>query len=284
MKLLVRHQTVYRYDAGASHTAMLLKLMPRAHGGQRVHEWQVSVDGQPLMRFTPNGYGDLEALWTRHDRTDKVTILATGLVETSDTAGVIRGLDERFDPRIYLRETDLTAPSTEIGAMAADCTSSDTLSRLHALSYAIHAQVSYRKGATGPNTTAAEAFAMGAGVCQDHAQIFIAGARSLGIPARYIAGYLLTADEEALHETHGWAEALAPGLGWIGFDPSNKVCVTDHYVRVASGLDAHDAAPVRGSVSAAGNIWIDADVRIAHASDDASERQSQRQQQQQSQS
>jgi transglutaminase-like putative cysteine protease len=141
--------------------------------------------------------------------------------------------------------------------------------------------VDYRPGVTGSDTTAAQAFALGAGVCQDHAQIFIAAARSLGIPARYVSGYLLAEEGNVLHETHGWAEALAPDLGWIGFDPSNRVCVTERYLRVASGLDADEAAPIRGSATVTGDIWIDADVRIAQAEDGVEERQLQRQQQQQ---
>ena len=100
------------------------------------------------------------------------------------------------------------------------------------------------------------------------------------MPARYVSGYLLAGDGDLLHETHGWAEAFLPDLGWIGFDPSNRVCVTDRYLRLASGLDADDAAPIRGSVTVAGDISIDADVRIAVAQDGVEERQLQRQQQQ----
>lgn len=155
-----------------------------------------------------------------------------------------------------------------------------TLARLHALSAAVSDAVAYRAGVTTASTTAAEAFALGAGVCQDHAQVFIAGARALGIPARYVSGYLLADEGDVLHETHGWAEALVPELGWVGFDPSNRVCVTDHYLRIACGLDADEAAPIRGSVTVAGDIWIDADVRIAQAEDGVEERQLQRQQQQ----
>ncbi|AUW58480.1 transglutaminase family protein [Sphingobium sp. SCG-1] len=284
MKLLVRHQTVYKYEAGSSRVAMMLKLRPRDHIGQRVIEWDVSVNGEPVTNFARNAYGDHEALWIRHDRTESATILATGLVETTDTLGVVSGLNELFDPRLFLRETPLTRPSSAIRGMAQNVGGADVLSRLHALSAAVIGHVTYRTGATQASTTAAESFAIGAGVCQDHAQIFISAARSIGVPARYVTGYLLAQGEDALHETHAWTEALVPGLGWIGFDPSNQICVTENYVRVACGLDADDAAPVRGSVTAAGSIWIDADVRIAQASDDEREQQLQKQQQQQFQS
>jgi len=280
MKLLVRHQTVYRYAASAGRVAMRLKLMPVDTPAQTVLDWQVSVNGDPLA-FRPNSYGEMEALWIRHDRLDHAAIVAEGLVETRELHGVVGGPTCRVHPRYFLRDTPLTRASDGIAAMAHGLSKTDSnLSRLHALSAAVSDAVSYRAGVTTSATTAAEAFTLGAGVCQDHAQIFIAGARALGIPARYVSGYLLAGDGEVLHETHGWAEALVPELGWIGFDPSNRVCVTERYLRVACGLDADEAAPIRGSVTVAGDISIDADVRIAQAEDGVEERQLQRQQQQ----
>jgi transglutaminase-like putative cysteine protease len=281
MKLLVRHQTVYSYEAVAGRAAMLLKLMPTSNAAQTVEDWRVSINGETLTGFTTNSLGDLEAIWIRHDRHDSAVIVAEGLVETHDTHGVLGWPKSSINTRYFLRSTPLTAPSDAIIAMAHSVDGEvDALGRLHALSAAISDAVAYRAGVTGPDTTAAAAFALGAGVCQDHAQIFIAGARALGVPARYVSGYLLAQDADALHETHGWAEALVPGLGWVGFDPSNRVCVTDRYLRLAGGLDADQAAPVRGSVTVAGNISIDADVRIAQAEDGLEERQLQRQQQQ----
>jgi hypothetical protein len=281
MKLLVRHQTVYRYAASAGRVAMRLKLMPVDTPAQTVLEWQVSVNGEPITGFHPNSYGEREAIWIRHDRLDHATIVAEGLVDTRESHGVVGHLSSRVDTRYFLRDTSLTRASAGIAAMARDLPEQDgPLATLHALSAAVSDAVQYRAGVTTSNTTAAQAFALGAGVCQDHAQVFIAAARSIGIPARYVSGYLLAGDGDALHETHGWAEAWLPQLGWIGFDPSNRVCVTERYLRVASGLDADEAAPIRGSVTVAGDIWIDADVRIAQAEDGVEQRQLQKQQQQ----
>ncbi|MDX3899791.1 MAG: transglutaminase family protein [Sphingobium sp.] len=281
MKLLVRHQTVYSYEAAAGRVAMLLKLMPVSSPAQTVEDWTVSINGEVVTGFTPNSLGDMEAVWLRGEGEHQAAIVAEGLVETRDTHGVLGWPASKVDPRYFLRGTALTAASEPIRDMALGLgDGGGALARLHALSAAVSDAVAYRPGVTGSHTTAAEAFALGAGVCQDHAQIFIAAARTMGVPARYVSGYLLAQDADALHETHGWAEALVPDLGWIGFDPSNRVCVTDHYLRLACGLDADRAAPVRGSVTVAGNIAIDADVRIAQAEEGLEERQLQRQQQQ----
>jgi len=194
MKLLVRHQTVYGYPASAGRVAMRLKLVPVDTPGQKVHDWQVSINGEALTNFRPNSYGEMEAVWVRHDSLNEAVIVAEGLVETRETHG-IGGLPQcRVDARYFLRDTALTRASDAIRAMVAALPEGDgPLAQLHALSAAISDAVQYRPGVTGADTTAAQAFALGAGVCQDHAQIFLAGARLLGVPARYVSGYLLAA-------------------------------------------------------------------------------------------
>jgi len=118
----------------------------------------------------------------------------------------------------------------------------------HALSAAILDTVGYEGGNTHSGTTAEEAITGGTGVCQDHAHIFISAARMMGFPARYVSGYLkLDADLETSQDAaHGWAEAHIDGIGWIGFDVSNQISPDERYVRVATGLDYTEAAPIHG--------------------------------------
>jgi transglutaminase-like putative cysteine protease len=108
-------------------------------------------------------------------------------------------------------------------------------------------RVEYVPGATGAHTGAAEALGDGKGVCQDHAHIFISAARTLGIPARYVTGYLVLDDPGPAPAHHAWAEAYVEALGWVGFDVANRICPTERYVRLACGLDAGYTAPVVGS-------------------------------------
>jgi transglutaminase-like putative cysteine protease len=206
---------------------------------------RVSGAGPPLQ-FS-DGFGNLVHLVTVNRRHQQLTIEAGGTVETEDRHGVVAGLAKDIPPRVFLKETAQTRPDAAIRELAASTEGSDTLARLHALSNAVRDRVEYAPGATGVHTGAAEALADGEGVCQDHAHVFIAAARTLGIPARYVTGYLVVEGETASQAHHAWAEAYVEGLGWVGFDAANRICPTDRYVRLACGLDAAYAAPIVGS-------------------------------------
>ena len=157
----------------------------------------------------------------------------------------------------------MTAPDDAIRALALAAVGDDPISRLHGLMHAVRAAVHYEIGATTSATTAAEALRIGRGVCQDHAHVFIAAARTLGYPARYVSGYFIAgADDAAAEAAHAWAEAHVGSLGWIGFDPANGFCPTDRYVRLSAGLDAAGAAPVRGSRSGGSNEALDVAVEV----------------------
>ena len=128
-------------------------------------------------------------------------------------------------------------------------------------------------------TTAAEAFALRRGVCQDLTHIFIAAARRLEIPARYVGGHFYRADGVTAQDAgHAWVEAYVENLGWVGFDPTNGIGTTEAHVRVAIGLDYLGAAPVRGTRHGGGNETMAVSVRVTPAL-----RQAQSQSQSQSQ-
>ena len=122
----------------------------------------------------------------------------------------------------------------------------DDLERAHRIARAVAEAIAYKPGVTHAHTTAAEALALGEGVCQDHAHAIIAAARAVGMPARYVSGYLMMNDRTHQDATHAWAEAHFEHIGWIGFDVSNGHSPDQRYIRVATGLDYRDAAPVRG--------------------------------------
>ncbi|MEM7267834.1 MAG: transglutaminase family protein [Pseudomonadota bacterium] len=266
MLLSVRHVTKYAYEPAAVRAALRLKLFPGQTRSQAPIGWSVTINGQPPSTPIINSYGDREAIWLTQGETSEIEIIAEGKVETSDSNGVLGDLPMAARAPMFMRKTDLTASDEAIVRLADETSGEAGLARAHALSALVRERVDYSPGETEAATTAAEALAKGVGVCQDHAHILIAAARAASLPARYVAGYLLTDEGEAAEtETHAWAELWLDGLGWVGFDPANEVCPTDRYVRLASGLDAADAAPIKGAVVGEAEETLTAEVQVAEA-------------------
>lgn len=264
MRLTVRHATSYAYEPPADRCALRLRLYPPSFDSQRVLSWKVSVNAQAVPPLLSTASGDREAIWTCLGGAAEVTVVAEGEIETGDTAGVVRGLKETVRPQVFLRTTPLTEADAKIQALAAGIAAGKPLDRMHGLFNTVAEAIAYKPGTTSAHTTAAQALKAGKGVCQDHAHVFISAARTMGVPARYVVGYLFGEDGKTT-ETHAWAEAFVPEIGWVGFDPANRLCPTDRYVRLACGLDAADAAPIRGNVSGASQERLSASVDIAQA-------------------
>ncbi|MCY6381127.1 transglutaminase family protein [Hoeflea prorocentri] len=264
MRLSVRHRSEYAYEPAAARVSLRLKLYPSVYDGQLVENWSVTVNGDPVEPIYITGYGDETGLWQSDGEVSSVEVLAEGVIVTEDQNGIIRDLPRKPPSAIFMRSTRLTQADDAIRALAEAARQDDELKTVHDLSSAIRETVDYRPEATNSKTTAAEAMAIGAGVCQDHAHILIAACRSLEMPARYVTGYLKAADDEdELLETHAWAEAHIRNFGWVGLDPSNGISPTDHYVRIACGLDADDATPIKGHVVGGSQITLTADVAVS---------------------
>ncbi|SMH47871.1 transglutaminase family protein [Mesorhizobium australicum] len=244
MRLKISHRTEYGYDAPLSYGLQRLRLTPQSGRAQTVITWEIAVDGaREELRYI-DGFGNETRLISIEGEPRSVAITATGEVETADTAGVT-GPQRGFAPMwLFEAETPLTASGKKIAALAKGLGEGDGLERLHRLKDLVADQVEYKTGATTSATTAEEALKLGAGVCQDHAHVFISAARLGGFPARYVSGYLMKDGEQAA--SHAWAEAHVTGLGWVGFDPSNRMSPDETYVTLATGRDYRDTAPVSG--------------------------------------
>jgi transglutaminase-like putative cysteine protease len=138
----------------------------------------------------------------------------------------------------------------------------DDTSRLHELSALVHEQVAYQPGRSDMASTAEDVIEAGAGVCQDHAHVFISAARILGYPARYVSGYLLLGDTVDQDASHAWAEVWVDALGWVGFDVSNGISPDERYVRVATGLEYRAAAPISGVRYGTGGESLEVELQI----------------------
>jgi len=267
MLIAVHHRTAYRYSRAFNHSVQSLRLFPPSGQSQRVIEWHVDIPGIDQAARYIDAFGNQVALVTPPGSNDHLEIIAHGTIETIDTAGVAGFTQEAVPPSVFLRPERMTETSSGIESMAKACQAPTRLTTLHNLLGAIHKTVAYDTQATHALTTAIEAFKAKRGVCQDHAHIFIGAARILGIPARYVTGYLLVEGETSSVAHHAWAEAYVDELGWIGFDAANGVSPTERYVRLAVGLDAVTAAPVRGNMRGAGEekLTVEVVVDAAHS-------------------
>ncbi|GEP10788.1 transglutaminase family protein [Methylobacterium gnaphalii] len=283
MRIRVVHDTIYTYEQPARGLIQVLRLTPRDHDGQHVRQWRIEPSADGRLTVREDGFGNIVHWFTADEAADALTVRVTGEVETFDTAGIVRGAVERLPEPFYLRETPLTEPSPEIQAFAHEATSGagERLAVLHKLLAAIPERVTFEPGPTSASTTASASFEAGKGVCQDMSHIFIAAARHLEIPTRYVSGYFRRGDGvDEQHAGHAWAEALVPGLGWVGFDAANGISTTEAHIRVAIGLDYLGAAPIRGSRLGGGREGLEVHLRV----DEATQAQSQgRGQQSQSQ-
>lgn len=267
MRLNIEHRTTYRFSEPKFFGLQELRQTPKSRAGQLVLRWNIAVEGGVVEARFDDQHNNQVTLISLHEGVDALEIVCDGEVETADAAGVV-GRHGGFAPLwIFERPTALTEPGPKLRRLAGgigDDFASD-IDRLHALSHAVAAAAPYRVGATGVEHTAEGALAAKGGVCQDHAHIFCAVARLLGFPARYVSGYLLMDDRTEQDATHAWAEAHVADLGWVGFDVSNGISPDARYVRVATGLDYLDAAPVSGMTFGPGDENLEVGIRVAQA-------------------
>jgi len=248
MRLAIRHTTRYRFADPVAHGLQRLRLTPKETQGQRIIEWTVEYSGaREEFSYDDQNYNHV-TLVAVDQGAQEVVIACRGVVETEDKAGVIGHHAGHLPLWSFLNQTELTRPGPKlrqlVSALARE--GQDTVATLHALSALVRERIAYETGVTHVDTTAEEAVVAGYGVCQDHAHVFIAAARALGVPARYVSGYLMMNDRIEQEATHAWAEAWVEGLGWVGFDVSNGISPDPRYVRVATGRDYRDAAPITG--------------------------------------
>lgn len=263
MMLTIAHDTRYHYGQPAWLVVQALRLWPAPSASQRVRSWRVEVDGKLLPPTGVDGFGNPVATHAIDRPVSALHLSVRAQVETFDRSGVHGDDAGGLPPMFFLKPTPLTKPSPGIIALAeGSAGEGSALERLHRLVNAVRDKVDYVSDTTHAGTSAAEAFEAGTGVCQDHAQVLIAAARHAGFPARYISGYLCPMEAGFPAASHAWAELFVDGLGWVGFDPANRVSPDEHYVRVACGRDYRDAAPVRGLRRGGDDETLDVSVNI----------------------
>lgn len=260
MRIAVEHNTHYRFTEPQSRIVQMLRLTPSDTMDQTVVSWLIGVDCDARLRDAFDGFGNRVTMLYAEGPIEALDVNVTGEVLTLEANGVVRGAPEPLPPLLFCRSTPRTCADEALRAFSADIGEGDTLDRLHRLNAALNARFPAAVDAPDTGRTAAEAFARNRATSRDVAQMFIAAARSLDIPARYVAGY--RTDGEAHSAPHAWAEAHVDKLGWVGFDPTSAMCPDESYVRVAIGLDAGGAASIAGSRVGQGEEELDVDLHV----------------------
>lgn len=245
MLLHIEHVTVYRYDRPVNHSVQSLRLTPRTEAGQRVLNWQLQTPGQKSQQI--DAHGNVMHLLTIDEPHVEIRIQVSGTVETEAVADAAPSNRGRLSPLIYLPETSLTRADDDLKLFARPFVNAlrdrDGVLRL---ATAIRNTIEYVPGSTDVSDPAASVFALRRGVCQDHAHIMLACCRTLGVPARYVSGYLLAEQDDHL-ASHAWVDVwLEESQRWFAVDVTNGVSGGPHHCRLAVGRDYLDACPVRG--------------------------------------
>jgi len=266
MRIRFHHSTTYQFDQPVPYALQRLRLKPKDSANQKIASWSMEIDGGTCEVEYDDPHLNHVALVRINEGVEEVRIVCTGEVDTDpDFHGVV-GAHRGYCPLWLFRQpTPLTRAGAEINAIAARVRGAGhdgPIPLLHGLSAAVAKAVGYQTGVTDVRTTAEESARQGQGVCQDHTHIFLAAARALGFPARYVSGYLFMEDRVEQDAGHAWAEAHVDGLGWVGFDISNGISPDQHYVRVATGRDYADAAPVHAMSFGAGDKSMIVSLRV----------------------
>ncbi|MGE0800437.1 MAG: transglutaminase N-terminal domain-containing protein [Lautropia sp.] len=243
MKLSVYHATTYRYAEPAARSTQYIRLTPGSNHRQRVVEWQLDLPTRSIRLI--DAFGNLTDLMTLATAHDAIAIVATGTVEVPDVDDGEPA--DQVNPRVFLRATALTEPDEAIVAFCEPMRKTVTTRPLIGagdLTAAVQQRLPLLPGVTDPDTTAAEAIAIGGGAVQDQVHLFLVCCRHLGLPARYVSGYAYTQDRASV-ASRAWAEVWLNNR-WVGFDVSQGSSAAGGHIKLAVGLDYRDASPVRG--------------------------------------
>ena len=249
MRLTIRHTSHYSYSHPVSYALQQVRQIPKPRPSQEIIDWSLElVNAEEEVEFEDQFNNQTLLIRADENATD-IRITCNGVVETHNQSGVLGPHRGPMPLWYFHRSTPLTKLGAGVRGLIKEIDRDiDSVEQLHGLMTLVSEQVKYETGQTDAQTTAEEALERGVGVCQDHAHIFVAGARALGFPARYVSGYLMMNDRVEQDAAHAWAEVHIPNLGWVGFDVSNGISPDERYVAVATALDYHGAAPIRGLV------------------------------------
>ena len=260
-RIRVVHSTGYRYDAPVHQSYNEVRLTPRTDSRQNVIVSRVETTPPTRIYRYTDYWGTAVTAFDLHAPHKELAVVATSVVETADAQTPVKtaswedlATDEVRDRQTEMLEfTAYVGRDKELAKVARVLRKEKTpVAAVHAASEWVHEHLTYQPGSTGVHTSALEAWEAGRGVCQDYVHLTLLLLREVGIPARYVSGYLLPkanaeVKQTVTGESHAWVEAWTGG--WWGFDPTNLIEIGQRHVWVAGGRDYHDVPPLKGVYS-----------------------------------
>lgn len=236
MRIAIRHELRFSRDEDVGHAVQHVLLTPSDTPTQKVVEWAIRIPGIEHAAAFRDAFGNKALLVSQTRPEDDLFVSVSGVVETMDGTGVVGRIAGDASVALFKRITPQTKPNGSlVNRLKAQAKAG--MGRVDLLHWLMKRLYEGRERQPEETEDAPEI------VAEDHAHVFIGAARGIDVPARFVTGYVL--DGTGPVRLHAWAEAWDDGLGWIGFDPSANLCPTEAYVRVACGLDAETALPIR---------------------------------------
>lgn len=261
MHLKIYHRTEYQYEQAVHHSIQELRLIPPSLNSQSILNWQVYAPSK--LAESIDAFGNYCHTFVMDGNYEDLIIEARGEVKTQNSYELEDGKNT-ISPYYLLQQTGMTLPNAEmIDFFASKASLSNTQDSMLELANIVRHKIQYQSGITNSSTTAAQAFELGKGVCQDQSHVFLGIARHFGIPARYVSGYLYVESSPNL-ASHAWVDVCVDieKAKWVSIDVTHGDFVTDQYVRLAVGRDYFGAAPVKGVRSGGGGEELHARISI----------------------
>ena len=263
MKLEIVHSTSFRYSGPIAETVMEVRLRPMDGNGQSCLEFELDVSSGIKPRTYRDGYGNNVHYFNIVRPHTRLSIIGRSVVETGQKIEDDPGeelVNDFLRFRSPVKDVEGVRELAKRHQIADPGAGPATERALDELTLTISREFAYDRAVTNVYSAVDEVLELRAGVCQDFAHLFIAVARAMGVPARYVSGYIHTPGGAA-SASHAWAEGWVPGQGWIGYDATHPVRTSEHHVRLAVGRDYSDAAPTRGIYVGSATGTMDVSVR-----------------------
>jgi transglutaminase-like putative cysteine protease len=276
----IEHITRFRYSQPISESVMEVHMQPRTEGNQRCLNFNLHTNPQARTQHYPDYLKNVVHFFDIPFKHTQLILRAESLVEllsppslpeslSADSWSAIDALTREQDHWEFLRPSERTEPTELLNQFAAELDvrrRDDPLTVLRQMNMAIYEAFDYMPESTDVDSPIDEALEKRRGVCQDLAHIMIALVRGLGIPSRYVSGYLYyrhdNPDRSTPDQSHAWVEALLPSLGWVGFDPTNNIMAGERHIRVAIGRDYSDVPPTKGVFKGAVESELEVEVHV----------------------